>query len=247
MNFERNLRRVTFRLRRLIRWLEPMYLARRHLLPTSHLVNCAGFSVAKKPLDFLFFSTAGIESASNYESSLIQALHTYIRPEDRVSIVGAGLGVTTALAGSLARSVVCYEASKPYARITSETVRINGLSNVTLIEAVVAEDRAVYGREKTNRILPPESLEDCDLLEMDCEGAEVLILRQMKIRPRVIVVETHGLYGAPTAMIQDLLQGLGYTVQNMGIAEERYPDQCLKHDIMCLVGLRATEPDASVG
>lgn len=245
MNLNRNLHRVTFRLRRLIRLFEPAYFAQRHRLPTSYLVTCAGISVAKKPLDFLFNTTAAIKSANNYESSLVQALRDHIRPDDRVTIIGAGLGVTTALAGTLAQSVVCYEASKPYARIASETMRVNGVSNVTLIEAVVGVDQAVYGREKTDRILPPEALADCDLLEMDCEGAEGLILQQMTIRPRVIVVETHGLYGAPTSMIAELLQGLGYIVQNIGIAEERFPEMCHKHDIMCLVGMRSAEPDLS--
>ena len=36
------------------------------------------------------------------------------------------------------------------------------------------------------------------MLELDCEGAEVEILRELTIQPRVILVETHVLYGAPT-------------------------------------------------
>lgn len=237
--------RLTFRLRRLISVFEPFYISHRHRLPTSRLVRCAGFVVARKPLDFLFDVTAQIRSEENYESALVQALRSNVRADDRITIIGGGLGVTAALAGSLSRTVVCYEASKPYARIAAETLKLNGQFNVALVEAVVGVDVGVYGKEKTALVLPPEALQDCDLLEMDCEGAETLILRRMTIQPRVIVVETHGLYGAPTALIAGILEDKGYKVQNLGIAETRYSEFCRTADIMCLVGLRMRKPDRS--
>lgn len=224
-----------------MRWLEPLYLAQRHHFPNTGIVHCAGFSVARKPFDFVFDTTIGIKPADDYESGLVEAIRAQIRPDDRVTIVGGGLGVTAALAGSLARSVVCYEASKPFARITAETVRLSGLTNVRLIEAVVGMDVAVYGEQKSTNVIPAEALEVCDLLEMDCEGAEALILRNMTMRPRVIVVETHGMYGAPTDLIAGLLHQLGYSVKNMGVAETGKAEMCLKNDIMCLVGIRAAE------
>jgi hypothetical protein len=48
-------------------------------------------------------------------------------------------------------------------------------------------------------VISPAELPECDILELDGEGAESLILRNMTIRPRVIAVETHGVYGAPTS------------------------------------------------
>lgn len=247
IDLKRNWRRVTFRLRRLIQLLGPVYLAQRHRFSNSGLAYCAGIAVARKPFDFLFNSTAFIVSAEDYESGLVQAIRTQIRPDDRVCIVGGGLGVTAALAGSLAKSVVCYEASKPFARISADTALLNGLTNVKLVEAVVGLDVAVYGKQKSDHIMPAEALEDCDLLEMDCEGAEATILRHMTIRPRVIVVETHGLYGAPTDMIASLLRDKGYSVQNLGIAETRFAEMCRKADIMCLVGLRSEKHEQVAG
>ena len=78
--------------------------------------------------------------------------------------------------------------------------------------------------------LPP-----CDVLELDCEGAEVDILQKMIIQPRGILVETHGLFGAPTVLVASLLQKRGYIVSDEGQAE---PDpNCTKNDIRVLLGI----------
>jgi hypothetical protein len=45
-------------------------------------------------------------------------------------------------------------------------------------------------------VLPPSELPPCNVLELDCEGAEVEILREMNIQPRVILVETHDHFSA---------------------------------------------------
>jgi hypothetical protein len=36
----------------------------------------------------------------------------------------------------------------------------------------------------------PAELPECDVLELNCEGSEIGILRNMTIRPRAIAVET---------------------------------------------------------
>lgn len=64
--------------------------------------------------------------------------------------------------------------------------------------------------------MPPSQLPPCDLLELDCEGVEVEILRGMIIQPRVILVETHGMYGAPADLIASLLEQRGYAVSDPG-------------------------------
>jgi len=50
----------------------------------------------------------------------------------------------------------------------------------------------------------PESLPECDVLEIDAEGAETAILRWLEIRPRVIVVEAHAHRGAPAEKVREL-------------------------------------------
>jgi hypothetical protein len=71
---------------------------------------------------------------------------------------------------------------------------------------------------------------------MDCEGAEVEILRELTIEPRVILVETHGVLGAPTDVVASLLEKRGYVVSLRGPADPRYADLCTKDDVQVLLG-----------
>jgi hypothetical protein len=70
---------------------------------------------------------------------------------------------------------------------------------------------------------------------LDCEGTETLILRIMGIRPWVIAVESHGVYGAPTRVVKVLLEKLDYAVEEWGIAEPRVSEECEANDIRILV------------
>lgn len=72
---------------------------------------------------------------------------------------------------------------------------------------MVGEAINVYGDpdQLSTLVVAPAALPACDILELDCGGAEMVILRNMTIRPRVIAVEAHGLYGAPTVAVKELL------------------------------------------
>jgi hypothetical protein len=59
----------------------------------------------------------------------------------------------------------------------------------------------------------------------------------MIIQPRVILVETHGLYGAPTDLVASLLEKRGYVVSDRGVAEPRMAEQHTKQDIRVLLGV----------
>ena len=109
-------------------------------------------------------------------------------------------------------------------------------TNSTSLElgAVVGEVGVVV------RDTDPEGLPECDLLELDCEGAEVEILTRMKIQPRTILVETHGAQGAPTALSRRVLEDRGYDVSDMGFAEPRFPVLCELEDIRVLWAHLAT-------
>ena len=111
---------------------------------------------------------------------------------------------------------------------------------LTVKHAVVGEAINVYGDpdQHSPLVVAPTELPPCDILELDCEGAETVILRNITIRPRVIVVETHGLYGAPTWMVKELLEELGYAVEELGIAEPRLSEVCETNDIRVLLGKR---------
>ena len=111
---------------------------------------------------------------------------------------------------------------------------------LTVKHAVVGEAIAVYGvpHQLSTVVVPPAELPECDMLELDCEGAEIAILRNVAIRPRVIAVETHGVYGAPTRTVKELLEKMDYAVEEWGVAEPRVSEECEANDIRVLVGKR---------
>jgi Protein-L-isoaspartate(D-aspartate) O-methyltransferase (PCMT) len=185
----------------------------------------------------------GYTDEPGYEVALISALNESVRPGDRVVVVGGGVGVTAVIAANLAGSsgtVVCFEGSKQYVRHIQETASRNRVSNIVVKHAIVSKPIAVYGKASDfGEVVSPDQLPECDVLELDCEGAEVDILRNMAIRPRVIIVETHGAYGAPTSLVDSTLKELGYAVRNLGLAEPRIEDVCTEKDIQVLFATKS--------
>jgi hypothetical protein len=221
----------------------------RKLLPTITEVKYSGipisrerkFGDAKLP-DFLV--PYPLEDIVDYEQTLVSALHSQVRIGDRVTIVGGGEGVTAVVAAKAVGqtgSVVCFEGNSWNVRKVKATAARNKMSNRLKVKhAIVGEAIAVYGvpHQLSTLVVSPADLPECDMLQLDCEGAELLILRNMAIRPRVIAVETHGVYGAPTRMVKELLEKLEYAVEEWGLAEPRVSEECEANDIRILVGKR---------
>jgi Methyltransferase FkbM domain len=175
----------------------------------------------------------------NYEGTLVAGLKETTKSGDKVVIVGGGVGVTVTVAAlrtGPSGTVECFEGSKQHVRFVRQTAARNNVNNVSVHHAVVAKSIAVYGSDSDlGTILTPSQLPECNVLQLDCEGAEVEILRELTIRPRVILVETHGVYGAPTDLVASLLWKRGYIVSHRGEAEPG--DHCKKHDIQVLLGI----------
>jgi hypothetical protein len=57
----------------------------------------------------------------------------------------------------------------------------------------------------------------------------------LKFRPRAIVVESHGIYGAPSKLVRELLEQLDYAVVDCGVAEPRDPQGCDANDLRVLL------------
>jgi hypothetical protein len=182
-----------------------------------------------------------------YEAALVAGLKETVRLGDGVVIVGAGLGVTAvvaALRAGLSGNVQCFEASKQYVKLAQKTAARNRITNINIHHTVVAKLIATFDGGSASDlgiVLPPSQLPPCDVLQIDCEGAEVEILREIIIQPRVILVETHGLFGAPTNLVTSLLEKCGYVVSDRGVAEARFANYCIKNDIRVLLGMRASE------
>ncbi|HLA64373.1 MAG TPA: hypothetical protein VK610_08080 [Rhodothermales bacterium] len=217
----------------------------RPLMPTRRPVYYAGLPIAHTrkwgdgvvPARWLGVT---VEDLPGYEEALIKGLQTYVEPGDHVVVVGGGLGVTAAAAALRATAsgrVDCYEGGQERLRQIRLTAQRNGVEDrVTVHHAVVARSVLVVGTEPASGVLPPASLPACDVLELDCDGAEVELLREMTIRPRVVLVETHGFLGTPTALVASLLEAMGYAVTDLGLAEPRLAAFCEANDIRVLVG-----------
>ena len=182
---------------------------------------------------------AAVKDQPHYEATLVAGLREIIRPGDSVVIVGGGLGVTATVAAlSTGRSgkVECFEGSKQHVRFVQKTAARNNVSNMSVHHAVIAKSTAVYGSgSDVGPLMPASQLPPCNVLELDCQGAEVEILRELVIQPRVILVETHELYGAPTDLVASLLKRRGYIISNRGLANP-HSSHCAKCNIQVLLG-----------
>ncbi|CAA9308444.1 MAG: hypothetical protein AVDCRST_MAG68-1047 [uncultured Gemmatimonadetes bacterium] len=181
-----------------------------------------------------------------YEAALLQGLEQHVREGDRVVVVGGGYGVTatfSAQRAGVSGRVECYEGAREGTERVRRTAERNGVADrVRIHHAVVARPISVYGAQPEGAVVAPGDLPECDVLELDCEGAEVEILRHLRISPRVILVETHGLFGAPTPLVLELLRERGYQAEVIGVAEPRMKEYCEKHDIRVVAGTRADGP-----
>jgi len=219
------------------------------LLPTIAEVKYSGIPISRERKfgdahvpDFLLPNP--LDDIENYEQTLIAALQSQVRPEDRVTIVGGGEGVTAVVAAKAVGekgSVLCFEGNSwNVHKIKATAARNNVSRRLTVRHAVVGQAIGVYGvpEQVSTLVVSPAELPECDVLELDCEGAEILILSNMTIRPRVIAVESHGVYGAPTTKVKALLEQSGYAVEECGLAEPRVSEICEANDIRILLGKR---------
>jgi len=183
-----------------------------------------------------------LDDNPDYEGALVASLREAIRPGDRVAVIGGGVGVTAVIASLQAGptgNVQCFEGSKQGVRQVQKTASRNRVSNLNVQHAVVAKSEGVWGTGMdVGEVLPASNLPRCDVLELDCEGAELQILTEMIIRPRIIIVETHGVYGAPTDVIARLLEKRGYKVSHRGLADPSEREICRNRDIQVLVGIQ---------
>jgi threonine dehydrogenase-like Zn-dependent dehydrogenase len=152
-----------------------------------------------------------------YESATCDFITTAAETGQTVVVIGSGLGVSTVKAANRVGSsgrVYSFEASKHRYEIASETVKINSVQDIVQLKhAIVGVANDVFkGDGGAQDIIIDSYLEECDILEMDCEGAELDILRSMDARPRTVIVETHGNKNSSTTEVTNLLIEYGYEI-----------------------------------
>lgn len=171
----------------------------------------------------LFDSLVPWHTPSNipdYKQPNVTQVRNRVEPGDYVTVIGGGQGVTSVVAARQTGPdghVVIFEGSEERAQSIRDSVQLNGVSDVCEVRtAIVGTGLSVEGAKSTTSI-SPEKLSPVDVLEMDCEGAEIQILRQLEIRPRTIIVESHhnmefAPYGSED-QLRHVLEGLGYCIE----------------------------------
>lgn len=153
---------------------------------------------------------------SEYEAAIVNSLRKHVTEGDEVTIVGGGLGVSTVVAARLVGEggkVTTFEAGTTEFRLTREALDLNRVADqVTLHHGLVGPNVNVWSSAETADHVAVSELPACDVLEMDCEGAELDVLQNLDVDPRVIVVETHGHLGSPENDVRAEIERLGYEV-----------------------------------
>lgn len=185
-------------------------------------------------------SQGGHRNPPKYERGMIAGVRSAVGRGDNVVVVGGGLGVSTVIAAETAGetgNVRVFEGARQAASITRETAELNGVGKrVTVDHAIVADAKSLNGLSGDATVILPEDLPPCDVLVMDCEGAETNILDGLIDRPRAIVVETH----RNRDRVEHLLtEDLAYSITDSQLAEdEPYRELCEDSDIYVLIAVR---------
>lgn len=184
---------------------------------------------------FLPPNQGGHRVPEKYEEGLVTSLQNTIKQGDKVVIIGGGLGVTAVTAGNAAGSsgeVVVYEGAKHMSEHLIETINLNQPNNIQLHNKLVTNSGNLEGPTFGAGKIQTNELEQCDVLQLDCEGAEITILENLEIEPRTIIVETHGNEKA----VIEILSKLGYKVKSKQLAEcGPYKDICEEQGVVVLV------------
>lgn len=160
----------------------------------------------------------------DYEGPLIAGIRSHVIAGDNVVVVGGGRGVSSVAAAHRAGSdgnISTYEGSAKRHELTTETVDLNNVDDVVAVNhAIVGEAVDLADEPGGAETVAPTDLPDCDVLVLDCEGAEVGILESLDQRPRVLIVETHAFLDSPEADVRAALDELSYEVVDRGVEVE---------------------------
>jgi len=151
-----------------------------------------------------------------HEAELISAIRDYVKHGERVLVIGGGSGASTVAVAhqvGITGSVVSYEANKNSFARTRETVNLNKVDDrVEVYHTIIEKPVHLLGEIGNPTTLAAKELPDCDALVMDCEGAELPILENIKVRPRLIIVEAHPTLNSPKEEVKKLLDRLEYDI-----------------------------------
>ena len=167
----------------------------------------------------------GYDDHPHHERASIASLRRLVRRGDSVVVVGGGWGASTVVAARMTHfegDVTVFEPTSEMVETIRRTVSVNRVEDLVTVRhaaigAVADLTEELWGEADGERF-GPEVIPNCDVLELDCEGAELDILRSLPVAPRVIIVETHAHLGSPTADVEAELNRHDYEITERGTA-----------------------------
>lgn len=161
----------------------------------------------------------------DHEHASIRSLRRQTRRGDTVVVVGGGWGASTVVAARMTHfegEVTTFEPSSEMVETIDRTIEVNNVAELVTVEHTaigpVREENERYFGPADGERRSPSAVPECDVLELDCEGAELDILRALDFRPRVIIVETHPHIDCPAHEVESELSRRGYEVVDEGVA-----------------------------
>lgn len=157
-------------------------------------------------------------SDPDYEAAIISSIRRYVLDGDHVCVVGGGLGISTIVASRVAGNdgyVTTFEASAYRIKQIKRVIKLNSSEErIELNHALVGPGIRVQGEQGSPDTIRPSELPACDVLELDCEGAELAILRQIEFEnpPHTIIVEVHPEFGSTESDVREELERMDYTL-----------------------------------
>ena len=151
----------------------------------------------------------------------IKMIKKYVRYNDYVTVIGGGYGLTAMFAAKGAGpdgKVTIYEADSKSISTVKKTLEMhNVIERCEIIHAIIADAYELISDGETGDVIHPSEINQCDVLEMDCEGAELNIIQNLEIRPRNLIIEQHhwkasSPYSSPH-IIPEILSNYGYNVE----------------------------------
>lgn len=162
----------------------------------------------------------------------IDVIKKHVQEKDSVVVIGGGYGLSATFAAEEVGpkgKVTIYEGDSNSIESVKKTLEMNNVTErCEVIHAIVADEYRLIGEGEGGHAVPPSEIKECDVLEMDCEGAEINIIKELKIRPRVLIIEQHhhkdyAPYSSPD-IIPNILDDYGYNVK---VKNARAADQII--------------------
>lgn len=143
-------------------------------------------------------------------------IREYVDQGENVIVIGGGYGITSVVAATEVGEtgdVLIYEGAKRLIDDLFSTLSVNGVASQTTVKhAIVGDAVELKGSEGSAERVSPHKLPSCDILEMDCEGAETSIIPNMPPNINTVIVETHPKKGAPTSAIKKALENREFKI-----------------------------------